>query len=84
MSEGQKNARQKLGDKYLLPFQLKSKLDFNTVFKNNNPTYLEIGFGMGDTAVEVAQSYPEHNYIGVEVHPPGVGRALKLSEDSGL
>jgi len=47
MSEGQKNARQKLGDKYLLPFQLKSKLDFNTVFKNNNPTYLEIGFGMG-------------------------------------
>ncbi|MDA1332300.1 MAG: tRNA (guanosine(46)-N7)-methyltransferase TrmB [Proteobacteria bacterium] len=84
MSDGQKNARQQLGGKYLLPLQLKSTLNFNTIFGNNNPTYLEIGFGMGDATVEVAQSYPAHNYIGIEVHPPGVGRLLKLSEDAGL
>ena len=84
MSNGQKNARQQLGDKYLLPFQLESALNFNTTFGNNNPTFLEIGFGMGDATIEVAQSHPAHNYIGIEVHPPGVGRALKLSETAGL
>ncbi len=37
---------------------------------------LEIGFGMGDTLVELARAHPEQDYIGVEVYPPGVGRLL--------
>jgi len=41
------------------------------------PVILEIGFGMGDSLVEMAKSNPDKNFIGVEVHRPGVGACLQ-------
>jgi tRNA (guanine-N7-)-methyltransferase len=50
--------------------------DWNQVFGNTNPVALEIGFGNGDQLVWGAQAEPQRNFIGVEVHRPGVGRVL--------
>lgn len=46
------------------------------LFGNNRPVVLEIGYGMGDSLLAMAQQQAEHNYIGIEVHPPGVGRLV--------
>ena len=51
-------------------------LNFETVFNNSNPVTLEIGFGMGHSLVEMAKNAPEQNFIGIEVHEPGVGACL--------
>ena len=59
-------------------------LDFAQVFGRRAPTILEIGFGMGETTAEIAQAHPEINYLGIEVHTPGVGSLLKRIAESGL
>ncbi len=59
-------------------------LDLDAVFAEQNPTVLEIGFGMGDSLFEMSQSDLAANYIGVEVHRPGVGHLLQLSDKAGL
>lgn len=51
-------------------------LDFEQVFGRSAPLTLEIGFGNGDTLFELARSHPEQDFIGIEVHRPGVGRLL--------
>ena len=51
-------------------------LDFEITFGRSAPTVLEIGFGMGDSLVTQAKLSPEKNFIGVEVHKPGVGHLL--------
>jgi len=45
---------------------------------------MEIGFGNGQALVEMAQAEPDHRFLGVEVHPPGVGRLLKALDDHGI
>lgn len=45
---------------------------------------LEIGFGMGASLVEMAKAAPELNFIGIEVHRPGVGACLSAAEEAGL
>lgn len=54
------------------------------VFNNNHPTVLEIGFGMGDSLATMAIAEPEQNFIGVEVHTPGIGRLLSLVDSHEL
>ena len=56
-------------------------LDFAKVFGNNNPVVLEIGFGMGKSLVEMAKAAPELNFIGVEVHRPGVGACIATAQE---
>ncbi len=51
-------------------------LDFQALYGRNAPVILEIGFGMGDSLFEMAVAHPENNYLGIEVHKPGVGRLL--------
>ncbi len=75
MSKLQKNALIDLSGIYSLPFK-ENLLSFHTVFKNDNSTFLEIGFGMGRATAEIAESNPDKNYIGIEVHTPGVGKLL--------
>lgn len=48
------------------------------IFNNNYPTALEIGFGMGDSLAAMAIAEPQKNFIGIEVHSPGIGRLLSL------
>ena len=50
--------------------------DFPTIYGNTIPIILEIGFGMGKSLVEMALQNPDKNYLGIEVHTPGVGACL--------
>ncbi len=52
------------------------QLDFNTLFGRDAPVIVEIGFGMGQALLALAQQNPENNYLGIEVHRPGVGLLL--------
>ncbi|MEP4145717.1 MAG: tRNA (guanosine(46)-N7)-methyltransferase TrmB [Halioglobus sp.] len=56
-------------------------LDFDTCFGRTGPRVLEIGFGMGQSLVEMAAAAPEKNFVGIEVHKPGVGRLLHSMVD---
>ncbi|MCU4676104.1 tRNA (guanosine(46)-N7)-methyltransferase TrmB [Catenovulum sp. 2E275] len=58
--------------------------DWPTIFGNANPVILEIGFGMGKSLVAMAKAAPEKNFVGIEVHHPGVGACLKEASDAGL
>ena len=55
-----------------------------TQFPGPGPLHLEIGFGMGDSLAEQARSNPSVNYVGIEVHRPGVGHILMLIDDYNL
>ena len=58
--------------------------DWNQVFGRSAPRYLEIGFGMGGATAEIAKNHPQNDYLGIEVHRPGVGNLLKLIEQDSL
>ena len=57
------------------------KIDPRVLFSNDNPVVLEIGFGMGKSLVEMAKNAPEINFIGIEVHRPGVGACIALAQE---
>jgi len=59
-------------------------LDFTQVFNRDAPTIVEIGFGMGKSLAEMAEANPDQNYIGIDVHRPGVGALLRLIAEKGL
>ncbi len=60
------------------------QLNWQHVFGNSNPVVLEIGFGMGASLVEMAKQSPEKNFLGIEVHTPGVGACLMAARDAGV
>ncbi len=62
----------------------KEILDFATLFGRRAETILEIGFGMGETTAAIAAAHPEKNFLGIEVHTPGVGSLLKQIAAAGL
>ena len=59
-------------------------LDLDAVFGRHAPRILEIGFGMGETSAAIAAAHPENDYLGVEVHTPGVGSLCKLVAENGI
>ena len=59
-------------------------VDLVALFGRVAPTVLEIGFGMGETTARIAQALPETDFLGIEVHTPGVGALLRLIEESAL
>ena len=59
-------------------------LDFEKIFGNTNPVVIEIGFGMGDATAIIAAQNPNINYLGLEVHTPGVAKLLGLIEEYKL
>ncbi|OOE40398.1 tRNA (guanosine(46)-N7)-methyltransferase TrmB [Salinivibrio kushneri] len=61
-----------------------TELDWLQVFGNDNPVVLEIGFGMGASLVEMAKNAPEKNFVGIEVHTPGVGACLMAAREAGV
>jgi tRNA (guanine-N7-)-methyltransferase len=61
-----------------------SLLNFSDVFGNDNDVVLEIGFGMGKSLVEMAKNAPHLNFIGIEVHKPGVGACLMEADEAGI
>lgn len=83
LTEGQSRALETLWDEYGLRLQ-QGKLDFNQVFGNTNPTILEIGFGNGASLLEMAQNATDKNYIGIEVHRPGVGKLINDADKADV
>jgi tRNA (guanine-N7-)-methyltransferase len=83
MSIAQKRAYDQLLSRYAIAYN-PAPLDLNAVFRRSAPTILEIGFGMGETTSAIALAHPENNYLGVEVHSPGVGSLLKQIDLAGL
>ena len=59
-------------------------LDYAAVFGRVAPIIVEIGFGMGETTAALAGANPQNNYLGIEVHGPGVGALLKRIDAAGL
>jgi tRNA (guanine-N7-)-methyltransferase len=59
-------------------------LDLDAIFGRHAPRTLEVGFGNGEHLASLARAHPERDYLGVEVHPPGVGHLLMLAADAGL
>lgn len=59
-------------------------IDFPTLFARDAPVVLEIGFGNGETLLHMAPMFPQWNFLGIEVHRPGVGHLLKRIAEQGL
>ena len=81
------NAQRRAVDSLLPVFgitYISAPYDFDAAFTRSAPTFLEIGFGMGETTAQIAAEQPQNNYIGVEVHTPGVGGLLRLIEAQHL
>ena len=83
LSTAQARAIDDLGPRFCIPYE-KAVLDIDACFERTAPTIFEIGFGMGDTTAAIAAGMPEKNFIGVEVHTPGVGSLLKQIGEQGL
>jgi tRNA (guanine-N7-)-methyltransferase len=58
--------------------------DFSALFGRDAPVTLEIGFGMGASLVQMAAAHPQHNFLGIEVHLPGVGACLLNAREAGI
>jgi tRNA (guanine-N7-)-methyltransferase len=76
MGSGQQKALDELGPRFVLPYQA-SPVDLDTIFQRPAARILEIGFGMGAATAEIAAQHPDNDYLGIEVHTPGVGALLK-------
>ena len=83
LSPAQSRALEELGPRFCIPYA-REILDFDQAFGRRAPTILEIGFGMGETTAAIAAAMPQSNFIGVEVHTPGVGSLLKQIGEQGL
>lgn len=59
-------------------------LDLTQLFGRDAPVVLEIGFGMGASLVTMAQNNPQQNFLGIEVHAPGVGACLASAKEANV
>ena len=83
LSAAQQRACDTLLPVYGIAFSPRS-LDLDAVFGRRAGKVLEIGFGMGETTAAIAAAHPEVDYLGVEVHTPGVGSLLRRVEEAKL
>ncbi|MES9943386.1 MAG: tRNA (guanosine(46)-N7)-methyltransferase TrmB [Candidatus Thiodiazotropha sp.] len=80
LTEGQQRAFQELWPHYGLTPEPR-QLDLVALFGRQAPLTLEIGFGNGEALAQIAARHPDEDFLGVEVHTPGVGHLmLKLAE----
>jgi len=83
MGPGQARALAELGPRFVLPYA-PAPFDFAAAFCRAAPLIVEIGFGMGDATAAIAASMPDADFLGIEVHEPGVGALLKRIGERGL
>ncbi len=83
MGPGQARALAELGPRFVLPNE-GTPLDFAALFGRQAPVVLEVGFGMGDATAQIAQAQPGTDFLGIEVHVPGVGALLRQIGERGL
>jgi len=82
-TQAQKRALETLLPRYGIPYA-PAPLDLDRVFGRRAPRVLEIGFGNGDALVELASRSPGTDFLGAEVHPPGIGHCLLAIESRAL
>jgi tRNA (guanine-N7-)-methyltransferase len=83
MGTGQVRALRELSPHYVVPYQAQPA-DWVACFGRAAPLIVEIGFGMGAATAEIAAAQPDVDFIGIEVHPPGVGALLQRIEAGQL
>lgn len=83
MTSAQQRDYKELSQIWCIPYDQK-KLNYVEIFGNTNPVTIEIGFGMGFATAKIAAANPDINYIGIEVHTPGVGHLLGEIKSRGL
>jgi tRNA (guanine-N7-)-methyltransferase len=83
MTQAQQRALEKLLPLYGVT-DIDRPIDLDTLFPRRAPRYLEIGFGMGTSLIKMAEDNPANDYLGIEVHRPGVGSVLIKAEEKQL
>jgi tRNA (guanine-N7-)-methyltransferase len=83
LSPAQRRAHETLLPRYGIAYRAQF-VDLHAVFGRAAPKILEIGFGMGETTARLAQMHPECDYLGVEVHTPGIGSLLRRIDELQL
>lgn len=83
LTPSQQRAIESLWPTYGIEFEA-SPLNFVAAFGRDAPRILEIGFGNGDTLVKLAAEHPQSDFIGIEVHEPGIGHCLIRVRESGI
>jgi tRNA (guanine-N7-)-methyltransferase len=83
LSPAQRRALAALLPIYGIPYAA-APLDFDRVFGRRAPRVLEIGFGMGETTAAIAEARPHDDFLGIEVHSPGVGSLLQRVVERNL
>jgi tRNA (guanine-N7-)-methyltransferase len=79
---GQKLALESHWETYCLAPQ--NAIDFNQIFGRQAPLIVEIGFGNGSSLADMAAANPHINYLGLEVHKPGVGHLMMLLAEKDI
>lgn len=83
ISHRQSSAYEKLWAIYGLQNK-REAIDYRQIFAQEAPLVLEIGFGMGQSLLSMAQNNPDYNFIGIEVHRPGIGSVLAAMEENKI
>jgi tRNA (guanine-N7-)-methyltransferase len=83
LTRGQQQALDQLWPVYGIDFK-PERLDLAALFHRTAAITLEVGFGNGNSLVQQAASNPQNNYLGIEVHRPGIGRLLHLAGNAGI
>lgn len=83
MTEGQQKAYDENWDFYGLEVE-NGLIDYQSTFGRLANVVVEVGFGMGKSLVEMAKNAPEKDFIGIEVHPPGVAKLMMTAKEEGV
>ena len=83
LTRAQQNALENHWKDYGIDFS-EQLLDFAKLFNNDNEVFVEIGFGNGESLLQQAINQPQYNFIGIEVHGPGVGHLIHNANAQGI
>jgi len=83
MTDAQREALEVLSPRFCID-PSDAFLDFDGLFGRSAPVHVEIGFGMGQSLIHMAQHAPDNNYLGIEVYRPGVGHLLRHLDQQGV
>lgn len=83
LTDSQSKAIARYWQDYVIEYRVQI-LDLSALFPQQAPLTVEIGFGMGDSLLEMAAAAPQQNFLGIEVHKPGVGKLLHGLADRQL
>lgn len=83
ITPAQQDARDSLWAKFGVEFQ-ESQIELESLFPKSQPIVMEVGYGMGEATWQIAKANPSTNYLGIEVHMPGVGKLMARLDEYEL